>query len=268
MEIGNISLVQFCECLFVGFILPDFVQQGKEIGVVLAVDLFQFDGGVGGFFQGAASEEIGGIIIVTQHIPFRFFHYGGKLLQVTNHQQLYASKGFVSVPIPAEYGVDGIQQICLLWWVQYLPYYLAGYLISRTISRLPGKGWLVALFIGSMLLHGALLIYLPYQLLGRVGVNFFPLVVLKVVSLFALCYRWRPTARLFVSASTLYPYVMGIYLVHFAVLQVVFKLFELFLPALTACPAVSLPLRILLIALISLGVTALLRKVPLLRPLV
>ena len=112
MEIGNISLVQFSECLFVGFILPDFVQQGKEIGVVLAVDLFQFDGGVGGFFQGAASEEIGGIIIVTQHIPFRFFHYGGKLLQVTNHQQLYASKGFVSVPIPAEYGVDGIQQIC------------------------------------------------------------------------------------------------------------------------------------------------------------
>jgi hypothetical protein len=80
--------------------------------VVLVVDLFQFDGGVGGFFQGAASEEIGGIIIVTQHIPFRFFHYGGKLLQVTNHQQLYASKGFVSVPIPAEYGVDGIQQIC------------------------------------------------------------------------------------------------------------------------------------------------------------
>ena len=56
--------------MFVGFILPDFVQQGKEIGVVLAVDLFQFDGGVGGFFQGAASEEIGGIIIVTQHIPF------------------------------------------------------------------------------------------------------------------------------------------------------------------------------------------------------
>ena len=119
-----------------------------------------------------------------------------------------------------------------------------------------------------MLLHGALLIYVPYQLLGRVGVNFFPLVVLKVVSLFALCYRWRPTARLLVSASTLYPYVMGIYLVHFAVLQVVFKLFVLFLPALTACPAVSLPLRILLIALISLGVTALLRKVPRLRPLV
>ena len=91
---------------------PGLCSARKEIGVVLAVDLFQFDGGVGGFFQGAASEEIGGIIIVTQHIPFRFFHYGGKLLQVTNHQQLYASKGFVSVPIPAEYGVDGIQQIC------------------------------------------------------------------------------------------------------------------------------------------------------------
>ena len=119
-----------------------------------------------------------------------------------------------------------------------------------------------------MLLHGALLIYVPYQLLGRVGVNFFPLVVLKVVSLFALCYRWRPTARLFVSTSRLYPYVMGVYLVHFAVLQVVFKLFELFLPSLTACPAVSVPLRILLIALISLGVTALIRKVPLLRSLV
>lgn len=174
----------------------------------------------------------------------------------------------VALAVDLYYRSYGIQQICLLWWVQYLPYYLAGYLISRTISQLPGKGWLVALFIGSMLLHGALLIYVPYQQLGRVGVNFFPLVVLKVVSLFALCYRWRPTARLFVSASTLYPYVMGIYLVHFAVLQVVFKLFVLFLPALTACPAVSLPLRILLIALISLGVTALLHKVPRLRPLV
>ena len=61
---------------------------------------------------------------------------------------------------------------------------------------------------------------------------------------------------------------MGIYLVHFAVLQVVFKLFELFLPTVTACLVVSLPLRILLIALISLGVTALMRKVPLLRQLV
>lgn len=174
----------------------------------------------------------------------------------------------VALMVDVYYRSYGIQQISLLWWVQYLPYYLAGYLISRTISRLPGKGWLLTLFIGSMLLHGALLIYVPCQLLGRVGVNFQPLVVLKVISLFALCYRWRPTARLLVSASRLYPYVMGIYLVHFAVLQVVFKLFELFFPTLTACPAVSVPLRILLIALISLGVTALIRKVPLLRSLV
>ena len=174
----------------------------------------------------------------------------------------------VALAVDLYYRSYGIRQICLLWWVQYLPYYLAGYLISRTISRLPGKGWLLALFIGSILLHGALLIYVPYQLLGRVGVNFFPLVVLKVVSLFALCYRWRPTARLFISASTLYPYVMGVYLVHIAVLHVVFKLFELFLPALTACLVVDLPLRILLIAFISLGITALIRKEPLLRPLV
>ena len=174
----------------------------------------------------------------------------------------------VALAVDIYYRSYGIRQICLLWWVQYLPYYLAGYLISRTISRLPGKGWLLILFIGSMLLHGALLIYVPYQLLGRVGVNFFPLVVLKVVSLFALCYRWRPTSYLLVSASTLYPYVMGIYLVHFAVLQVVFKLFELSLPALTACPVVSVPLRIFLIAFISLGITAMIRKVPQLRPLV
>ena len=174
----------------------------------------------------------------------------------------------VALAVDIYYRSYGIQQICLLWWVQYLPYYLAGYLIARTISRLPSKGWLLTLFVGRMLLHGALLIWLPYQLLGRMGVNFLPLIVLKVVSLFALCYRWRPTSYLLVSASTLYPYVMGIYLVHFAVLQVVFKLFELFFPALTACPVVSVPLRIFLIAFISLGINALIRKVPLLRPLV
>lgn len=174
----------------------------------------------------------------------------------------------VALTVDVYYRSYGVRQVCLLWWVQYLPYFLAGHLLVCTASRLPSRGWLLTLFIGSMLLHGALLIYVPYQLLERVGVNFQPLVVLKVLALFALCYSWRPKARLLVSASTLYPYVMGIYLVHFAVLQVVFKLFELFLPALTACPVVSLPLRILLIALISLGVTALIRKVPLLRQLV
>lgn len=61
---------------------------------------------------------------------------------------------------------------------------------------------------------------------------------------------------------------MGIYLVHLAVLQVVFKLFELFLPTLSAYPVVSVPLRILLITLISFGATALIRKVPQLRELV
>ena len=78
----------------------------------MAVDLFQLDGSVGSFFQSAASEEIRRVIIAAQHIPFCFFHYGSKLLQVAYHQQLYASEGFVPVPIPTEYGVDGIQQIC------------------------------------------------------------------------------------------------------------------------------------------------------------
>ena len=174
----------------------------------------------------------------------------------------------VALTIDVYYRSYDVRQVCLLWWVQYLPYFLAGHLLARTASRLPSRSWLLTLFIGSMLLHGALLIYVPYQLLERVGVNFQPLVVLKVLSLFALCYSWRPKGRLLVSASTLYPYVMGIYLVHFAVLQVVFKLFELFLPTVSACLVVSLPLRILLIALISLGVTALMRKVPLLRQLV
>lgn len=174
----------------------------------------------------------------------------------------------VALAIDLYYRSYGVQQICLLWWVQYLPYYLAGSLMVRSASRLPSRGWLLTLFVGSMLLHSALLIWVPYQLLGRVGVNFLPLVVIKVVSLFALCYRWRPTARPLLSATTLYPYVMGVYLVHLAVLQVVFKLFELFLPTLSAYPVVSVPLRILFITLISFGVTALIRKVPQLRELV
>lgn len=174
----------------------------------------------------------------------------------------------VALSIDIYYRGLGVQQICLLWWVQYLPYYLASRLLSRIIHKLPNRCWLLAMSLGSTILYGVTLVWDRWSIPWQMGVNFSPLVVVKVVSLFALCYGWCPASRLSLQLSRLYPLVMGTYLVHLAVLNVIFKLFGVFLPAVTASPALSIPLCALLIALISFGITRLMRSIPLLRPLV
>ena len=58
---------------------------------------------------------------------------------------------------------------------------------------------------------------------------------------------------------------MGIYLTHLAILNIVSKSLLILLPGIQDYPIINIPIRVLLVALISLGATILLRKIPVLR---
>ena len=163
----------------------------------------------------------------------------------------------------------GVTHGFLLWWAIYLPFYLAGYLIYRSANRHPSRGVWIALLIISLALYGATLISIPMGS-SRVSMillesSLSPLIMLKVIPLFALACRWHPRGRFTSRISSLYPFIMGIYLTHLAILNIVSKSLLILLPGIQDYPIINIPIRVLLVALISLGATILLRKIPVLR---
>ena len=163
----------------------------------------------------------------------------------------------------------GVTHGFLLWWAIYLPFYLAGYLICRSANRHPSRGVWIALLIISLALYGATLISIPMGS-SRVSMillesSLSPLIMLKVIPLFALACRWHPRGRFTSRISSLYPFIMGIYLTHLAILNIVSKSLLILLPSIQDYPIINIPIRVLLVALISLGATILLRKIPVLR---
>ena len=73
--------------------------------------MFQLYGHRFGVAQGTAAKEIHGLIMIAQQIPFLVFHDGRQLMQVADHEQLNAAKGFVTVTVTAQHIVNGIEHI-------------------------------------------------------------------------------------------------------------------------------------------------------------
>ena len=92
-------------------VFADGVEKVEETAVLLAVDLGEFDAGVIGFAQGAAAEEIGGVVEGAQQLPLVVLHDGCELLQVADQQELDAAEGFAAVAVAAQDAVDGVEEI-------------------------------------------------------------------------------------------------------------------------------------------------------------
>ena len=61
--------------------------------------------------KGLAAEKILCVVVVFQYIPFLVGGYWGKLMKVTNHQQLNTAEWLAVVTVLAEHIVDGIEQV-------------------------------------------------------------------------------------------------------------------------------------------------------------
>jgi hypothetical protein len=110
-ESGEVAAVEFGEGVGGEEIFADEIEQVEEAAILLAVDLGEFDAGVVGFAEGAAAEEVGGVVAVLEQRPFGVLHHGGELLQVADHQELDAAEGLAAVAVAAQDGVDGVEEV-------------------------------------------------------------------------------------------------------------------------------------------------------------
>ena len=108
-ECWLVTAVQQLDILCRRLSFADVVQQGQEDVVLLTINLFQLNGHVIGLCQCLRAEEIGRVVIGTEHSFVLRCHDRRELLQVTYHQQLYTAEWLVSVTESAQHTVDGIE---------------------------------------------------------------------------------------------------------------------------------------------------------------
>ena len=49
--------------------------------------------------------------MISKDAPLFRAHHGPELMQIDDHQQLYAAEWRVTAPVAAQYGIDGVQQV-------------------------------------------------------------------------------------------------------------------------------------------------------------
>ena len=59
----------------------------------------------------ALSKKVGRLVIFAEQFPFRLFYDRSELLEIPDHQQLYAAERFVPVPVSPQDVVHRIQQV-------------------------------------------------------------------------------------------------------------------------------------------------------------
>lgn len=163
------------------------------------------------------------------------------------------------------------EQLSLLWWTENLAFFVGGYLLRRYPTILPSPRYSLLLTLLATIGIGATLSLSPKgdnMLYGFWLHNISPLVTLKAFMLFSIFLQWRPQNRILSRLSNYHSYVMGIYLVHIAVLNVVSKALTLLIPIVMDYPIIHIPLRVLLVFVLSLAVTWTMKHIPLLKKIV
>ena len=110
-ESGYVSAVQRLKRRVVAAVVAYAVEQVEEAGVALAVDGFQLDGAVFALPERTAGEEVRGVVIFFEQLPFVVLDYGRELLQIAYHQHLHASERPVAPAVAAQHIVHRIQQV-------------------------------------------------------------------------------------------------------------------------------------------------------------
>lgn len=110
-EARNVTAVEGVEHGMVGAVVAHTVENFKETGVALAIDMGEFYHCERRLAQGVAAEEVGRVVVTAQQCPLFILGYGGKLAEVANHKHLHAAERGVAATITAKRIIDSIKQI-------------------------------------------------------------------------------------------------------------------------------------------------------------
>ena len=110
-KIGQATAVEPLQYRSIHPIVANAVQQIEKLGIVLAIDLGQLHRHITGLLQRMTAEEIKVRIIGRKQLLVLLLDDGRQLLQVTYQEQLHSAERLVTVTVPAQHVVDGIEQI-------------------------------------------------------------------------------------------------------------------------------------------------------------
>ena len=106
-----IALIEFLKILSCWFCLADIIEDVKKGSVFLTIYFFQLYRHIVYLGKSLGTEEIWGVVIWCKKTFVLWGHHRCQLLKVSYHQQLYSSKGLVSVAISPKYRIDGIEEV-------------------------------------------------------------------------------------------------------------------------------------------------------------
>ncbi len=141
-------------------------------------------------------------------------------------------------------------------------YFLAGYLfVSKPIRKL--SPWIILYIVATTFTFVAA--YYAKQMANSYYFynNLAPGILFASVSLFALFSSQRFKAMPANRVSKLQAHVMGIYLIHIAILNIVTKAVSIWAPSIMDRAELSIPIRMIFVFFISLSLVKLLKKIPL-----
>ncbi len=111
LKVGPIAFLQKGQPFFAEPVFPYLVEYVDEELIALSENMVELDGIGRMLLQYFALKEEGAFVVFAQQGPVLLAHHGCQLLQVADHEQLYAAKGQVAVSKAAQYPVDGIEEV-------------------------------------------------------------------------------------------------------------------------------------------------------------
>lgn len=148
--------------------------------------------------------------------------------------------------------------------LRYLGYYLAGYFMRTH----PIKGARHRVVLSGVYVIATLCILLFANILPTTETNQYfyhnlsPFIIISACSLFAMMANCRRTKEKENILSRQHKYVMGIYLIHIIWLNIVTKVFLVFMPEFMNLPLLSIPVRVFLVFIFSLISVRIMEKIP------
>ena len=112
LVVGVESRVEAGEIVVVDRVVPDPVEEGDEIGVLLPVDLLELDDLEVLAHKRPGAEEVGALVDGAEDLALVSGDHRGKLVEVADEDHLHASEGRAGTrPVLAEEEVDAVEEI-------------------------------------------------------------------------------------------------------------------------------------------------------------
>ncbi len=92
-------------------VFADFVEEFDEVVVLLAVDVFEFEGLEVDVLEDFGREEIWAVVDFFKERGFVAGNYRRELVEVTDEGHFHAAEWLARIEVEAEAGVDAVHQV-------------------------------------------------------------------------------------------------------------------------------------------------------------